>query len=49
MQTGLLLRGGAGRPAQGHRLGTRDDLYGGETPEGSTVTFGPADLSLPVR
>ncbi|MEU8511758.1 CocE/NonD family hydrolase [Kitasatospora sp. NPDC048722] len=37
----------------GHRLalvlGTRDDLYGGETPKGSTVTFGPADVSVPVR
>ncbi|MFJ2579556.1 CocE/NonD family hydrolase [Kitasatospora aureofaciens] len=37
----------------GHRLalvlGTRDDLYGGATPPGSTVTFGPADLSLPLR
>ncbi|MFG3227720.1 CocE/NonD family hydrolase [Kitasatospora sp. NPDC048194] len=37
----------------GHRLalvlGTRDDLYGAETPPGSTVTFGPADVSLPVR
>ncbi|MFI9363308.1 CocE/NonD family hydrolase [Kitasatospora sp. NPDC053057] len=37
----------------GHRLtlvlGTHDDLYGGETPKGSTVTFGPAEVSLPVR
>ncbi|MGW2251085.1 CocE/NonD family hydrolase [Kitasatospora sp. NPDC001660] len=37
----------------GHRLalvlGTHDDLYGGETPKGSTVTFGPAELSLPAR
>ncbi|MFD8783620.1 CocE/NonD family hydrolase [Kitasatospora sp. NPDC059599] len=42
----------------GHRLalvlGTRDALYGGETPLGSRVTFGstkadPAGLTLPVR
>ncbi|MER7753821.1 CocE/NonD family hydrolase [Kitasatospora sp. NPDC097643] len=42
----------------GHRLalvlGTRDPLYGGLTPSGSTVTFGstaadPSDLALPVR
>ncbi|MFI8084989.1 CocE/NonD family hydrolase [Kitasatospora sp. NPDC086009] len=42
----------------GHRLalvlGTRDALYGGRTPSGSTVTFGstradPAVLDLPVR
>ncbi|MEU9040595.1 MULTISPECIES: CocE/NonD family hydrolase [unclassified Kitasatospora] len=42
----------------GHRLalvlGTRDALYGGETPLGSQVTFGstaadPAELTLPVR
>ncbi|MQS11001.1 acyl esterase [Streptomyces kaniharaensis] len=37
----------------GHRLalvlGTRDNLYGGVTPAGSTVTFGPAELSLPLR
>ncbi|MER7844892.1 CocE/NonD family hydrolase [Kitasatospora sp. NPDC096077] len=37
----------------GHRLalvlGTHDGLYGGETPKGATVTFGPAELSLPVR
>ncbi|MFF7990598.1 CocE/NonD family hydrolase [Kitasatospora xanthocidica] len=42
----------------GHRLalvlGTRDALYGGETPLGSRVTFGssaadPATLTLPVR
>ncbi|MEU4582214.1 CocE/NonD family hydrolase [Kitasatospora aureofaciens] len=37
----------------GHRLtlvlGTHDELYGGETPKGSTVTFGPAEVSLPVR
>ncbi|MFH8385327.1 CocE/NonD family hydrolase [Kitasatospora sp. NPDC018058] len=42
----------------GHRLalvlGTRDALYGGQTPLGSRVTFGsttadPADLALPVR
>lgn len=42
----------------GHRLalvlGTRDALYGGRTPSGTTVTFGsspadPSELALPVR
>ncbi|MFE3502022.1 CocE/NonD family hydrolase [Kitasatospora sp. NPDC059160] len=37
----------------GHRLalvlGTRDGLYGGETPSDGTVAFGPAEVSLPVR